>query len=281
MSAGEYLARIAPYGFSGSCLVARGDGVELAEGYGLALRASAKPNTADTVLSLGSLTKQFTAAAILRLEEQGRLSTGDGVARFVDVPADKRGVTLHQLLTHTSGLVGDTGPDYEACEREEALERMLGAPLRFAPGRGQAYSNAGYSLLAAVIELVSGESYEGFLRHELFSRAGMEATGYRLPPWERHAVAHWYTDEADEGTPLDKPFPSWHLVGNGDMLSTVPTSGAGCERFVAGGCSARRPAGSCSPPTPATSVTAGACARASTGRSWSTAAHRASARAPW
>lgn len=222
MTVGEYLARITPYGFAGSCLVGRGEEVELAEGYGHAVRATGAANTADTVHALGSLTKQFTAAAILKLEEQGRLATSDPVTRFVDVPEDKTGISLHHLLTHTSGLLPDTGPDFEPCTRDEALERMLAAPLLFPPGEGQSYSNAGFSLLAAVVELVSGRDYEDYLRGELLEPAGLASTGFRLPDWGAATVAHWYTDSAEWGTPLEKPYPCWNILGNGDVLSTAP-----------------------------------------------------------
>ena len=222
MTVGDYLARITPYGFAGSCLVAAGDEIELAEGYGLAVRATGAPNGADTVHALASLTKQLTAAAILKLEEQGLLSTGDAVARFVAVPEDKAAITLHHLLTHTAGLIGDTGPDFEPCPRDVALERMLAAPLLFPPGEGQAYSNAGFSLLAAVVEIVSGRRYEDYLRGALLEPAGLASTGFRLPDWSGATVAHWYTDSAEWGVPLHKPYPCWNILGNGDVLSTAP-----------------------------------------------------------
>lgn len=217
-----HLTRLVPFGFAGALLVAKQGHVLLNQGYGFADRSAGIQNTADTVFSLGSVTKQFTAAAIMKLEMMGRLRAEDPVARYVAVPQDKRKITLHHLLTHTAGLINYTGDDFEMATREEALGEMLSAPLRFDPGEQYEYSNAGYSLLAAVVESVSEAAYEEFLRKHLFEPAQIDATGYRLPDWEDKVVARWYVDARDNGTPLEKPYPSWNLMGNGDMLSTTP-----------------------------------------------------------
>jgi len=218
----EYLTRITPFGFSGVLLVSDDGEILLNKGYGMADRAAGVANTAGTVMSTGSITKQFTAAGIMKLEMEGLLHTGDTIDACVEgVPADKAGITLHHLLTHTAGVTGGTGPDYEEAGRDETVRKILDEPLYFEPGAGFSYSNAGYSLLAAIIEKVSGVSYEEFLRSRLFEPAGMEFTGYRLPDWDRRAVAHWYVGEADNGTPLEKAYPQWNLLGNGGILSTT------------------------------------------------------------
>ena len=99
----RYLARAQQLGFSGAVLVAAGDEVLLERGYGWADRAAGVPVEAGTAFGIGSVTKQFTAAAILRLQEQGRLRVGDSIGRFFpDVPADKRAITLHHLLTQSA-----------------------------------------------------------------------------------------------------------------------------------------------------------------------------------
>lgn len=218
----EYLTRATPFGFSGALLVAREGEVLLNEGYGLAIQSEGVANTAETVFSTGSITKQFTAAAIMKLETMGELSTGDPLSLHLDgVPEDKAGITLHHLLTHTSGIVSGTGPDYEEVGRDEAVARALAEPLAFPPGEDMSYSNAGYSLLAAVVERASGRPYEEFLREHLFEPAGMTRTGYRLPDWSSSTVAHWYRRAADKGTPLERPYPFWNLLGNGGILSTT------------------------------------------------------------
>jgi CubicO group peptidase (beta-lactamase class C family) len=218
----DYLSRIVPYGFSGAVLVAKDDRILLNKGYGMAIRAKNIPNTDTTVLSTGSITKQFTAAAIMKLEMQGKLNTSDPITKFFKgVPADKKNITLHHLLTHTSGIVDAVGNDYAVAKRDETITKILKEPLQFTPGEEFSYSNAGYSLLAAVIEIVSGQDYEKFLNEQLFKPAGIHFTGYRIPKWNERVVAHWYVGEKDNGTPLEKPYPYWHLIGNGGILSTT------------------------------------------------------------
>lgn len=217
-----YLAKITPFGFSGALLVAKGGEVILNKGYGLAIRSDKTLNTSDTVFSTGSITKQFTAAGIMKLEMMGKLNTGDFLSKYIEnVPEDKKGITLHHLLTHTSGVVDGVGDDFEKALRDETVGNVLDEPLLFEPGEEFSYSNAGYSLLAAIMERVSGQSYEEFMRSNIFKPAGMEFTGYRIPEWEKKVVAHWYVGEKDNGTPLEKPYPYWNFIGNGGILSTT------------------------------------------------------------
>ncbi|HUV30535.1 MAG TPA: serine hydrolase domain-containing protein [Acidobacteriota bacterium] len=218
----EYLTRITPFGFSGAVLVAKDGEIILNKGYGLAIRSESAPNTAATVFSTGSITKQFTAAAVVKLEMQGKLKTEDFIGKYFEsVPEDKTGITLHHLLTHTAGLVVSTGRDYEQAGRDEVVRRALSGPVGFRPGERFEYTNTGYSLLAAIVEIVSGQPYEQFLSEQFFTPAGMTHTGYRLPKWEDNVVAHWYVGETDNGTPLEKPYPYWNLLGNGGILSTT------------------------------------------------------------
>ncbi len=217
-----YLTRITPFGFSGALLVAKDNRIILNKGYGMAIRSENVPNTSDTVFSTGSITKQFTAAGIMKLEMMGRLNTEDLITKyFEDVPEDKKGITLHHLLTHTSGVVDALGPDYVLAPRDETMKKTLEAPLRFKPGEQFGYSNAGYSMLAAVIEKVSGKGYEEFMSKNIFIPTGMRFTGYRIPEWDKKVVAHWYVGEKDNGTPLEKNYPQWNLLGNGGILSTT------------------------------------------------------------
>ena len=133
---GEYMARLESLGYTGGVLVVRDGRTVLARSSGLANRAAGTRADTATVYNLGSITKQFTAAAILRLEELGKLHTTDSIGRFFpQAPADKRGITLHQLLTHTAGFNSDYSPtDYEPTTRAEYVRRMLAAPLRSTPG---------------------------------------------------------------------------------------------------------------------------------------------------
>ncbi|MBZ5637182.1 MAG: beta-lactamase family protein [Acidobacteriia bacterium] len=212
--------------FRGSALVAKGGTVVLRKGYGLSDRESGVPYGPDTVFSLGSITKQFTAAAILKLEMQGKLHVEDPIGKHVPgVPEDKRAITLHHLLTHTSGLESDFADDFDPVGRDDYVKRILSSKLRTRPGEAFFYSNAGYSLLGAIVEIVSGKPYEAYLRENLFLPAGMKDTGYRLPGWDPKRIAVGYRDGKRWGRLTDKPWaedgPYWALRANGAIHSTL------------------------------------------------------------
>ncbi|MBD3349656.1 MAG: serine hydrolase [Candidatus Eisenbacteria bacterium] len=218
----EYASAVERYGFTGVLLVAREGEPLVRKGYGLADDDEGRPNTPITVFPICSLTKQFTAAAILRLEMEGILSTEDPLTEFFDdVPEDKGEITLHHLLTHTAGIAGSVGRDFEEIDRDEAVGRILEAPLLFDPGSRTSYSNAGYTLLAAVVELASGASYEEYMHDKLFEPAEMMHTGYSIPDWDEARLATLYDEETANGTLLDRSYPYWNLIGNGGMMSTL------------------------------------------------------------
>jgi CubicO group peptidase (beta-lactamase class C family) len=222
----EYLRRLADWGFSGTVLVARDGEVILAKGYGLADREKRRPVTTDTVISVGSITKQFTAAAILKLETQGKLGVHDPLRKYLPgVPGDKAAITLHHLLTHSAGLASDFGDDYEKVSRDELVKRALASQLLSKPGERYAYSNTGYSLLGAVVEIVSGRGYEEYLYENLFKPAGMTRTGYRIPRWDPADLAVGYERGRRWGTEVGRPWaedgPYWCLRANGGIHSTV------------------------------------------------------------
>ena len=223
----QQLSRMVPFGFSGSILVAREGRVLLEKGYGLADRAAGTPVTAQTVFDIGSITKQFTAAAILKLEEAGKLRVTDPVSRHLPgVPADKAGMTLHHLLTHSAGLEDVFGGDYQVAERDSLVQVALNSRLLWAPGTRYRYSNVGYTLLAAIVERLSGQPYERFLRDHFFAPAGMQRTGYLLPGWRPGEQAHGYRRGGEDfGTPAGQKWaedgPWWNLRGNGGILSNV------------------------------------------------------------
>jgi len=222
----EYLSRAAKTGFSGALLVAKGGEIILSKGYGLANRGKNIPVTSQTIFTVGSITKQFTATAILKLRMMGRLDVNDPITKyFKDVPEDKQKITLHHLLTHTAGFPGAIGDDFEPISRDEFIKLAMKTKLLHQPGEKYRYSNVGYSLLGAIVEIVSGKSYEAFLHDHLFQPAGITKTGYLLPRWDRDELAHGYRGDRDWGTLLDKPWaddgPYWHLRANGGILSNV------------------------------------------------------------
>jgi CubicO group peptidase (beta-lactamase class C family) len=216
----NYLSRITPFGFSGSVLVAHGNEILHSAGYGLANREKQIHNDPSTYHDIGSITKQFTAAGILKLEMEGKLSTDDTIELFLDeVTTDKKVITLHQLLTHTSGIRDGEFDDYDLVTKDEALSRILAAPLQEAGHF--IYSNDGYTLLAAIIENVSGENYETYIHRTLFLPANMHNTGYTIPSFKKERIAIGYFNEQDCGIPTEKNYPYWNLIGNGGMLSTT------------------------------------------------------------
>ena len=175
--------------FYGSVLVAKGGKVILTRGYGLANMELDVPNKPETKFRLGSITKQFTSAAILQLQEQGKLRVTDEISKYIpDSPDTWKGITIHYLLSHTSGIPSYTnGPDYVQHMREEThgplefIKRFRDKPLDFKPGSQFAYDNSGYYLLGVIIEQVSKMKYEDYLRQNIFDKVGMTDTGYDWP----------------------------------------------------------------------------------------------------
>ena len=216
----------AEQGFTGGLAVAREGNVLIHAGYGERIPGTGDPVTGETVSTVGSITKQFTAAAILKLHEQGKVSLTDTLVEwFDDVPQDKRNITIHQLLTHSAGLQPAIGPDNERIGRDAFVAQALASELMFAPGNGYEYSNVGYSLAAAIIEKASEQQYEQFLYDNLLKPAGMKETGYRIPNWSENRIAHGRErDGSDWGSVVASAIgddgPGWHLVGNGGIHST-------------------------------------------------------------
>ena len=174
-----------PSKFMGSVLVAQDGKVLLDKAYGFANLEWEVPNTPTTKFRLGSITKQFTAASILLLEERGKLKVEDPVKKYMpDAPAAWDKITIFHVLTHTSGIPSFTGfPDYESHEAqamtpEKLVEWFRDKPLEFEPGTKWNYSNSGYILLGYLIEKISGQSYSDFLQQNIFTPLGMKDSGY-------------------------------------------------------------------------------------------------------
>jgi len=174
-----------PGKFMGTVLVAQDGKIVLDKGYGFANLEWDIPNTPTTKFRLGSLTKQFTAASILLLEERGKLKVEDPVKKYMpNAPAAWDKITIFHLLTHTSGIQNFTGfPDYDSTQAipttpEKLVERFRDKPLEFEPGTKWNYSNSGYVLLGYLIEKISGQSYAEFLQQNIFTPLGMKDSGY-------------------------------------------------------------------------------------------------------
>ena len=171
--------------FQGSVLVALQGRIALARGYGMADVARGVPNTSQTRFRLASLTKAFTAAGIMILQQRGLVDLNASICTYLDDCPDLwRGITVHHLLSHTSGVPNYTDfLDFEPTEMNHTtpdalVARFRGAGVSFAPGSAYAYGNSAYVLAGRIIERVSGRPYADFIRDEIFIPLGMRASGY-------------------------------------------------------------------------------------------------------
>ena len=171
-------------GFMGAVLVARDGTIVINRAYGFANLEWQIPSTVDTRFRIGSISKQFTAAAILLLEDRGKLKTTDVVKTHLpEAPAAWNDVTIHHLLSHTSGIPSLTSmPEFPSIKTlparpAQSLARYIDKPLEFRPGQKWSYSNSGYLLLALIVERVSGQPFETFLEVNVFKPLGMQNTG--------------------------------------------------------------------------------------------------------
>ncbi|KAI8819765.1 beta-lactamase/transpeptidase-like protein [Fimicolochytrium jonesii] len=223
--------------YSGAVLVAKGSGrddqeVLFSKAYGLANREWDVPNTIDTKFRIGSVTKQFTAAAVLRLVEQGKLDLDAPMSTYLSspvFPADKGDIlTAFLLLTHQSGLPNCTDlPEYEsAIARKlhaapvDTLAYFKDLPFEFEPGTKVAYSNSNYQVLTVLIETVSGEGWVDVLRKEVLEPLGLNDTGVEVSSkLLKHRASGYELEDGkiQNASYVDMGFP----LGAGAMYSTV------------------------------------------------------------
>ncbi len=208
--------------FSGVILVAQNDSIIFNKAYGK--KNNQQTNDVNTVFDICSITKQFTAAAILKLSMQNKVSTDDKLSKyFENVPKDKKDITIHQLLTHTSGLTDGIGDDYESITEERFLKKVFRSKLLSPVGENFNYSNMGYSLLGLIIEKVSGMDYETYLSEVIFKPSKMFHTGYVIPDWELNEVANGYLDGKEAKKPNEENWsdngPYLNLKANGGVLT--------------------------------------------------------------
>jgi len=153
--------------------------------YGLANLELKVPVGPATAFEIGSLTKQFTAACILMLAQDGKITVDDKISRYLHVPELWQDITIRHLLTHTSGLKSYTMLDGFELRRHlsqaQFIDTLAAQPLEFAPGQAFKYCNSGYNLLGFIIENISGKSYWDFLSERIFHPLGMDSTTNRLP----------------------------------------------------------------------------------------------------
>ena len=147
------------------------------------LELETKLNT-NSVFQIGSMTKQFTAIAVLMLEEQGKLKVSDPISKYIPSYPNGNNITIHHLLTHTSGIKDFTKMKalQDIAQKEMTPEQMVdffkNEPIDFAPGEKFEYNNSGYVVLGYIIELASGGTYEEFIKKNIFDKAGMTNSSY-------------------------------------------------------------------------------------------------------
>lgn len=226
------MAEEAKAGFSGSLLVVRGGKIVLHQGYGFSDREKQTPNTENTIFAIGSTPIDFTHAAVLKLEDMRKLKTSDPITKYLEnVPVDKQAITLDHLMSGGSGLADfhhifgvDADPDLTWIDRDTAVKRILGGKLRFVPGSEREHSHSAWVLLAAIVEIASGQSYGDFTREHLFTPAGMTHTGLHedLERVDDGQIAVGY--EAGRAGKINSPKywgrTSWLVMGSGGMEST-------------------------------------------------------------
>ena len=193
---------------SGYVLVAQHDEPLVSLAFGFADRSTRRAPDADTSFRVGSITKQFTATAILKLEQDGKLAVTDKVSKHLPAfPGPAKDVTIHQLLTHTAGVPNyDLGLLLRKAETftvEQLIATFHDKPLDFPPGTQFAYSNSGYALLGAIIERASGKSYATYLEEALFRPAKLTRTVVGDAAGDTNR-AEGYQVAADEVVPADR-----------------------------------------------------------------------------
>jgi CubicO group peptidase (beta-lactamase class C family) len=206
--------------FSGTVLISKSDSILLAKGYGWADYDQHILNSPQTRFRIASVSKQFTAMAILLLEEQGKLHVQDHICRYIEsCPPAWQPITIHQLLTHSSGI-----PDYydafdngHPFTRDQIIAWFKAKALDFAPGTQFRYSNSGYILLGYIIEKVSGQPYATFLQQNIFDPLQLRNTGYSTNQQSPPVYATGY-----QQLPV-KVAPNYMAPGlaDGELYSTI------------------------------------------------------------
>ncbi len=230
----DWLDEQAEDGFTGAVLVVRNGETILDAGYGLANREQGIAVTPETIFAVGSQPIDFTHVAILKLAQEGRLSLDDPITRFFDaVPPDKRATTIRHLMTGGSGLPdfhdlpGDRDPDHSWIDRDEAMRRIFAQELLFPPGEGDEHSHSAWGVLAAIVEIVSGESFQEYTREHIYGPAEMADTDFNGDPIpeERLAIGYGNRSDGEVNAPPWWGPTSWLVMGSGGQTSTTGDTG--------------------------------------------------------
>jgi CubicO group peptidase (beta-lactamase class C family) len=254
-------AHLARGDFSGVVLVAHNGRPIFRRAYGLANREWNVPVTVDTEFRIGSVTKQFTAAAIFQLIEAGKVALDDPVSTYVEgLPHAWTGITIRQLLNHTSGIADFVqyngfihGPARLDLMPDQILDLVRDQPLEFAPGSRFKYTNTGYALLGMIIERISGQSYADYMQQHVLRALNLNHTAYDdtseiLP---RRADGYWLSDGVMKNA---RPWTTPAAYAGGVCGRTSTISFVSKRRCMGEGSSVRRQLRRCSPTTVITTV---------------------------
>jgi len=231
-----YLEACEALGWSGTVLIEQRGKVVLNEGFGLANRAGAVAAGPATRYEVASVTKTFTAVAVLLLVQDGKLALSDPIGtRLPNVPPERAQITLEQLLTHTSGMPREAAGGF-GDELEVAIAAYFTTPARHAPGEAHEYWNGGYALLAGIVERASGTSFMEFCRRRIFEPAGLAATGFTGDEVPTEVQARGYGAQGARFA-AEHPYQDsygWHYRGMGGIVTTAEDLFAFVEALEAG-----------------------------------------------
>lgn len=210
------------YKYNGTVLVAQGDKILLNKAYGVANVEKGEDNTIKSVFPIGSITKSFTAVSIMQLEEKGLLSLDDPISKHIDGHERGDDITIHHLLTHTSGLTreGKFIGGYGVPLNENVEYIAKNNKIQFEPGEDFLYSNAGYIILAGIIEKISGESYNDYIKNNIFDPLDMEASRCGVDNTYAEDQPIGYRIQTGEPSPL-KIYSFMSITGSGNLYSTT------------------------------------------------------------
>lgn len=218
-------------GFAGQAVIVHGDEVLLLSGYGDMGVDDPRPVTDNAVMPLASLTKPFTASAVLALAAEGKLTLEDPLGKHLtELRSPWADLPIESLLTHTAGLPAEIASRryegdhrFEPVDRDTFLERVQHFEPDHPPGRAFNYSNVGYGLLAAVVEVVSKQHWEAFLAGSVLATAGVSEIGFLRPDWGEADMVRARDGDRDQGNYFTRPYledgMGWHLRGSGDLLA--------------------------------------------------------------
>lgn len=216
------------YKFNGSALVEKNGVMLLNKGYGFRNAADKTVNNEQTIFQLGSITKQFTAAVILKLQEEKKLSVSDRLSKYFPGYPKGDSITIEQLLTHTSGIYNYTDDGYfmsnevtKPANREKMMALFKNKPLDFSPGTGWNYSNSGYSLLGYIIEAVTKKPYEQAVRQYIFTPLHMVHSGFDFTHLAAKEKATGYFKLDDKEAPAAPIVDSSVSFSAGAIYSTT------------------------------------------------------------